>query len=137
MDLKKIVISGIAGGIAILVVMLIIDYLIAQVLLPYDIMSLGGMRAQTDPLMMLFFLSPFVYSFAMSIAYDKLRDSFKGDFKSNGIKFGLLVWLLVAIPGSFVVYTSMTYPIGFTVSQIIGGLLWLLAGGIVIAKLME
>ena len=133
-DAKKIVIGGIAAGLAILVVSFIVDYVITA-LLPYDVLSLGGMRAKEDPLMMYFFLHPWVLGFAMSIAFQKFKGSFRSTGWCRGKAFGLYVWLLAGLPSAFIVYTSMNYPLGFTVSSLLGSLLYMVAAGLVLEKL--
>ncbi|MFH1663831.1 MAG: hypothetical protein ABH986_03420 [archaeon] len=134
MDLKKFLLSGIAAGIAIWIISFVFDSLVS-IAFPYNILELGGMRSIEDPLMLLFFLNPFVLSFAMTIVYPFLK--LEGNYLSKGKTFGLLVWLVAGIPSAFIVYTSMTYPIGFTISSFIGSLLYMLGAGIVIAKFME
>ena len=52
-----------------------------------------------------------------------------------GKAFGLFVWLLYGLPSAFIVYSSMTYPIGFTVNSLLGSLLYLVAAGITLEKL--
>jgi hypothetical protein len=135
MDAKKIIISGVVAGIAMFIGMIIINTL-TQFVMPYDIMTIGGMRAIEDPLMMLFFLSPWVYAFTMAILYSFVGGSFKGTFMQKGRTFGLLMFLVITIPSFFIVYTSMTYPNGFYLDQVVGGLVEMLLGGIVIAKFM-
>lgn len=130
---KKVLIGGIAAGIAILVVSFVVDWLITAAL-PYDIFSLGGMRAQEDPMMALFLLHPWVLGFAMSIAFQKVKGSFKSTGLRRGTVFGVMVWLLAGLPSAFVVFTSMDYPAGFTVSSFLGSLLYMAAAGIVLEK---
>tara|TARA_Y100000310_G_C20256747_1_gene611703 strand:+ start:210 stop:617 length:408 start_codon:yes stop_codon:yes gene_type:complete len=134
MNPKKIIISGIAAGVAIFIITFIVDTLI-QLIAPYDVMALGGMRAIDDPLMMLFFAYPFVIGVTLAILYDITKTTFTGTIKSNGIKLGLMGWVVASIPSAFVVFTSMNYPLGFTLSSTIGTLLYMLGAGLVIAKL--
>lgn len=137
MDFRKFLVAGLAGGLAYFVVMLVFSFLV-QLVLHYDVMSLGGMRAVDDPVMLLFFLSPWVYGFALALVYDKLGRKLEcGCVVWKGKCFGLLMWLVIVVPSTFVVYTSMTYPLGFTVDQLVGGLFEMLAAGVVISKLME
>ena len=133
LDIKKIVVGGIAAGIAIFIVSFIVDYII-DMFLHYDIFSLGGMKAKEDPMMMLFFLSPIVMGFAMSTAFQKFKDSFKSKGVCRGKAFGIYVWLLAGLPSAFIVYTTMNYPIGFTYSNVLGSLLYMIAAGIVLEK---
>ena len=136
MGLKKTAISVVLGGIVIFAVMSIIGMLV-QMILPYDIFTLGGMRAMEDPTMMLFMLSPWVWALLMTIVYEQVKGCLKGTWMQKGQKFGMLVWLIGGLPSAFIVYTSMTYPMGFTVDSLIGSLLYLVAGSLVIAKFME
>ncbi len=136
MNTKKILVSGIVSGFVIAVVFWAFS-LAAQSVFSYDAMKLGGMRDANDPVVMLFFLYPWVLSFAMTIAYAKIGEVFQGSAVWKGKKLGLLAWLLAGIPSAFLVYTSMNYPCGFTVNSVVGSLVYMIAGGITIAKLME
>ncbi len=136
MQVKKIIIAGILAGIVILVVSSIVSYIV-QLIQPYDVLQLGGMRSVDSPIMMLFFLHPWVLSFAMAIVYNYVGSAFQGTFVQKGTRFGLLMWLVASIPPAFIVYTSMNYPTAFTVNSVVGSILYMLSAGIVIAKLME
>lgn len=136
MNWKKIIIAGVTAGFVILIVTNIVNFIV-QFIWPYNVLELGGMRSVDEPIMLAFFLHYWVISFTMAILYSFVGQSFKGNFIQKGRTFSLLVWLVASIPSAFVVYTSMNYPIGFTVSQVVGSLLYMLGAGITIAKLME
>ena len=135
MDWKRIIIAGIVSGIVIFAVSAIIR-VIVQAILPYNVLELGGMRATTDPVIVLFFLHPWVIGFTMAILYEKTKSSFQGTYVQKGAMLGLLVWLVASLSSAFAVYTSINYPLGFKVDVIIGTFLYMLAAGIVTAKLM-
>ena len=132
---KKCVVAGLAAGVVILVVSQVVDFLVTMAFPGYSVLDLGGMRAVTDPIMMLFFLHPFVLGLALAFLYPYLN--LKGGPMAKGKKFGLMMWLVIVIPSAFMVFASMDYPLPFTVSQVVGGLLYMLAAGVVIAKLMK
>ena len=44
------------------------------------------------------------------------------------------MWIVVDITSAFLVFSSMDYPIGFTVNSVAGSLLDTLIAGIIIAK---
>lgn len=137
MDTKKFLISGFFAGLVIFFISLIFGFLV-PIFLPYNVLELGGMRAATDPVMLLFFLHYWVYGFAMAFVYPHFSNAItKGTYIDKGKLFGFLMWLVATLPSAFVVYTSMDYPIGFTFSQLVGGLIYMLLAGIVIAKFME
>ncbi len=136
MDAKKIIVSGIAAGVAILVFSLSVSYAM-QAIFSYDVLKLAGMRSINDPIMLLFFLHPFVLAFAMAIVYSYVAGGLKGNYIEKGKCFGLLMWLAYSVPSAFIVFSSMNYPIGFALSSLVGGMIYMLAGGIIIAKLQE
>ncbi len=133
--MKNFIISGILSGVAILLVWMVSSTLISM-LFSYDIMDFGGMRAMDDPLMLLSFLYPFVLGLAMSYVFPYVKPEGKTGVR-KGLCFGALMWLVVIVPSAFMIYTSMDYPAGFAIEQLVGGLLYMLAGGAVIGKLRE
>lgn len=137
LDFKKFVVSGFLGGIAYLVLWLIVSFGIRSLLWPYDPLSLGGMRSVSDPLMLLFFLYPFVAAFCMAFVYQKIETAFKGKWMEKGKQFGWLVWIVATIPSFFVVLASMNYPTGFFLESLFGGLVYVMAAGITIARFSE
>jgi hypothetical protein len=124
--------TGILAGIAIFVVMWIVS-LAAQAIFAYDVLKLDGMRAVTDPIMILFFVYPWVLAFAMTCVYLKIERLLEGDWMAKGKQFGCIIWIVAGIPSAFLIWSSMNYPIGFTISSLVGSLLYMIAGGIVIA----
>lgn len=136
MNKKKVVISGVIGGIWLLIMTFIADY-IAVLIAPYNILELGGMRSVDDPIMSLFFAYPFVFSFAAAIVFALVEGAIEGRANRRGIIFGLLLFVLVTLPNQFVIYTSMTYPPGFFISNILTGLIGLPTLGIIFANVWE
>lgn len=133
---SKILVPGIIAGIVVLVVSMALSYFF-QAIFNYNVLELAGMRSINDPTMALFFVFPWVIGFAMAILYNYTKDSFKGTTKQKGISLGLLGWIVYAIPSAFIVFSSMNYPIGFTVNSIIGPLAYMIAAGITITRLSK
>jgi hypothetical protein len=133
---KKALNAGLVGGVVILAISTVLSMMM-QAIFSYKVLALDGMRAVDDPIMGLFFLHPWVLSFAMVFAYPYVGRTMRGNYLEKGKKFGLLVWVLAEVPSAFLVYTSMDYPIGFTVNSVVSTLLYVVGGGIVIARMME
>jgi hypothetical protein len=131
---KKILIAGIAGGILLFVAQFAFSSL-ANLVAPYDIFSIGGMRARTDPVMLLFFTYPFVLSFASAIVFDRVKAALGGSLTGAGAGFGLILFLLVTVPAMFVIFSSMTYPPGFYIGNILFGIIGFPAVGILYARI--
>jgi hypothetical protein len=129
-------ISGVAAGIVVLVLAMIVGSA-TQALFNYNVLSLAGMRSVNDPVSILFFLYPFVVALAVAILYDFTKKSFTGSVMRKGIMLGLLGWMVYGIPSAFIVFSSMDYPVGFTVNSVIGSLIYMLGAGITITVLSK
>ena len=100
-------------------------------------LELQGMRTIDDPVAILFFIYPWVLGFALSIVYSQLENAFEGNYTSKGLKFGFLMWIAIGITSSFLVFSSMDYPLGFTVNSVIGSLIYIPLSAIVISKIFN
>jgi len=136
LETKTIVISGIVAGIVILALSMVVSTA-TQLLFDYNVLALAGMRSVNDPVSMLFFVYPFVVGLAMAILYDFTKKSFTGTAIRKGIVLGLLGWIVYGIPSAFIVFSSMDYPIGFTVNSVIGSLIYMLGAGTTITRLSK
>jgi len=136
MKLKNILFSGFASGLVIFAVWMAVSMLI-QLVAPYDVLALGGMRAKEDPVMLLFLLHPWVIGFALAVVYQQVAGALTGTGTQKGVKFGLLMWLVSSLPSAFIVFTSMDYPPAFTVSSVVSSLISMPLAGAATAKLME
>ena len=135
MEGKKILIAGIAGGILLLVAQFAFS-MVANVVAPYDIFAIGGMRQMNDPLMALFYAYPFVLSFMSAIVFDRIKGGLGGPCPCGpGLGFGLILILLVTIPGAFVIFSSMDYPVGFYVGNILFGIVGFPLLGLLYARI--
>ena len=136
MKWKEIIVGGIIVGLIIMLIDIIIGG-IFQFILPYDIFKLGGMRKIDDPIMLLFFIHPWVLSFTLSFVYSYFEKALNGNYIAKGWKFGLLMWIVIFVPYTFLVFASMDYPIGFYVNSIIPPFFYMILSGVVIAKTFE
>jgi len=133
---KKSLLAGLAAGLAILVLSFAFEALV-QLAFPYKWAELGAIRDLKDPLMLAFFLHPFVMGLVAAVVYEKVGRRFRGDWKQRGLKLGQLLWLVAAVPEAYIIYTSMTYPMGFYVSLVVGYFVYYTAAGLVVARLTK
>jgi hypothetical protein len=136
LDIRRIVVSGLAAGVVILVVSTLVSTAI-QMLFDYDVLSLEGMRSTSDPISVLFFLHPFVIALGLAILYDFAKNSFTGSLVRKGIVLALLGWIVYGIPSAFIVFSSMNYPVGFTINSVFGSLVYMICAGLTIATLSK
>jgi len=119
---KKIFIAALAGGVLLTLCQVVFSWM-ANAVAPYDIFATGGMRYATDPIMLLFFAYPFVLAFTSSLVFDTVEKALDGQTLRKGIGFGVILLLLVTIPSLFVIYTSMEYPAGFYLANLLTGVI--------------
>lgn len=136
MNTKNILIGGSAGGVVLLILLMIFSTLSA-VVAPYDIAKLGGMRAMDDPIMVLFFFYPFVLAFAAAGVFDVVKGSLSGTLFNKGVMYGVLLFVIVTIPGMFVMISSMDYPAGFYLAQAFEGAIGYPALGIIFVNVWK
>lgn len=136
MNARKIIAGGFIGGIALLIVNFVISALVMLVA-PYDVLTLGGMRPADDPLMLFFFAYPFVLSFAAAVVFDLVKDALQGPSSSKGMTFGAILFLIYTVPGVFIAFTSMNYPTGFYLEDLLFGAIGFPLIGAIYAMIWE
>jgi hypothetical protein len=134
MSVKTILAAGILGGIW-LFIMTFLGSNAGAMSAPYDIMTLGGMRSVSDPVLALFFLYPFVLSFTSAVVFGMVSTSLEGTDIRKGLLFGLVMILLVMIPSLYVIFTSMTYPPGFFIGSLFTDVIGFPVLGILYARI--
>lgn len=119
--MKKVIGPGLLLGVIILVIGMITSYLfmfIPSVAAEYNS---GFMRSWQDPLMMAFFLYPFILGLVFAWLWAKTKTSFKG--KWRGCYFGWLLFFLTTVPGMFITYTSFNLSFLIVLSWTVSGFL--------------
>ena len=136
MNGKNIVIAGIAGGIVMLILMIISGFLV-NLVLPADLSQYAGMRPMSDPVMNLFYLYPFVIGLATALVFDIVRNSLNGSAIRKGLVFGGILLAVMTVPSLYVMYTSMTWPPDFYVSTAIWEIVSFPVIGVLYAKVCK
>jgi hypothetical protein len=138
-DWAKVIKSGLAAGLVMLIAsfMLMPFWNAAFPAIGKEYLS-GLYRPWSDPLMMAFFLHPFILGLALAYAYEIFSGAIKAKGAVNkGLRFGFIVWVISSIPGMYASYTSFYISLPMILSWTLNGLVQLLLGGIVIAKIWE
>jgi len=72
-----------------------------------------------------------------ALVFDLIQKSLSGDAGHRGMLFGGILFLLIIIPNMLVIFSSMTYPLGFYLSNILTGLIAYPLIGFVFVKIWE
>ncbi len=133
---RFVLVAGLAGGIWIFLASFLLGG-IAALISPYNILDLAGMRSVHDPVMILFFPYPFVLSFAAAIVFSLVNPALSGNTVRKGLMFGAILILISTIPSNYVVFSSMDYPAGFYLANILTGVIGLPVLGILFSRIWE
>ncbi len=134
--MKKILVPGILGGVAALILGMGVSYLfMLSPIVTADYQNANVMRSWQDPLMSLFFLYPFVEGIVLAWAWSKVKGLFKGSWIRRGVNFGLSIFLIATIPGMLVSYSS--FPLSFLtiLGWTVSGLVNVCVMGVIAAKM--
>lgn len=133
--MQKFLVKGLAAGAALLVLSYLALYLMV-ILLPsiaeqyYDPMfSFDGNKAA------LFFLHPFVLSFALAWFWRRFKGLFQGPFWWRGIELGLVYGLISTLPAMWMVFSAMAISISLVITWLIYGVFQAIVVGIIFAKI--
>jgi hypothetical protein len=83
MKWKQIIIGGIIVGFIIMLIDIILGGLI-KFIWPYDIFELGGMRKINHPIMLFFFVHPWVLGFTLTFVYSYFGKALDGNYITKG-----------------------------------------------------
>jgi len=134
--MKKIILPGLVAGLIMLVLGFATSYLF--MIFPSvaaDYANTNIMRSWSDPLMSLFFVSPFILGIGLAWVWNRTKTLFSGTLWRRGANFGLIYFLIATIPGMIMSYSS--FPLSFltVLSWTIGGLLNGIISGWVLVKM--
>jgi hypothetical protein len=119
--MKKVLWPGLLLGVIMLVINMIVSYLFMLIPKVSADYASGFMRNWQDPIMLLFFLYPFILGIVFAWLWAKTKSSFKG--KNPGCYFGWLLFFLTTVPGMWITYTSFNLSfltiLGWTLSGLI------------------
>ena len=128
--------SGLVAGLVMLLVSLIVTMAINMVF-PQIAQEYATQmyRAWTDPLMLIFFLHPFILGLVISWIWEKTSLIMKGDDLTKAVNFTFAYMVVAQIPGMFITFTSMNVSLLMIMGWIMTNLIQVLFGSIIISKM--
>lgn len=134
--MKKIILSGLLIGLINFIASMLVSKIFGIVfpVLDAEYQNPNLFRLWTDPLMLLFFVYPFLLGIILAWLWEKTKNIYGVDLK-GGLNFGLTYWVVATIPGMFATYSSMPYSGLMVISWLVGGLVQALLAGIILSKL--
>ena len=84
---------------------------------------------------LLFYLHPFIISFALSWFWDRFKGLFKGTFVLRGIEFGFVYAMVALLPVMWITFSSLDITIATVLSWFLYGLMQAMFAGLIFAKI--
>jgi len=133
--MKIFLIKGIVAGTVLLVLSYVSLYLIVA-LFPalaeqyYDpIFSFEGEKA------VLYFIHPFILSFALAWFWKRFKSLFHGAFWWRGIEMGLVYGLIATLPSMWITFSALSISFGLVCSWLLYGVFQAMIVGVIFAKI--
>jgi len=133
MVLKKIILSGLVAGIALLILSVLGLYMTIWFFPDLAIQYFDPTFNSQSDRVMLFYFHPFVISMALSWFWSRFKGILTGSFISRGIEFGIIYVLVAAFPMMWLIYSAINVSLGMVATW----LLLALGQGIVTGLVFE
>lgn len=139
--MKKIFLPGLVSAIAMIAASMVFGFLLKLIfpglndsfMAEYENTSV--FRPMKDPLMMLFFLHPFLYSFPIAWGWDKIKDRVAGGVWLRAWYVMLFLFFLSTLPGMFISYTCFVVSLPMIISWLASSVFQTYAGALVICSM--
>lgn len=132
--MKKILISGLIAG-CLLFVLSYGGLYLAVKFFPALFVEYNSPLFNSDGSRdMLFYLHPFIISFALSWFWDRFKSLFKGTFILRGIEFGLVYSIIALLPVMWISFSALDITVIMVSSWFLYGLVQAIVAGMVFTK---
>jgi hypothetical protein len=84
---------------------------------------------------MIYFIHPFIISFALAWFWERVKGLLKGSFITRGIEFGLLYALIGTFPVMWLIYSAMNISIEMVATWLVFGVLQGIISGLIFEKM--
>lgn len=135
--MKKILIPGLLAGVAMTVTSLVVGQIISRLFnTNQEYVNSQMYRPWSDPLMMLYFLYPFILGLSLSYLWDNLKlVSREKKLVNKALNFAIFYFLIASFPGMFITYSSFAVSFPMILSWSIAGFAEVFVGGLVLGKI--
>ncbi|OGK45007.1 hypothetical protein A2957_01090 [Candidatus Roizmanbacteria bacterium RIFCSPLOWO2_01_FULL_38_11] len=127
---------GLLAGVVTLVLGLVLQQGIALVFpsIMTEYQNTAIFRPWEDPLMIIYFVYPFIFGLVAAYLWNMLEKEIKGKPLEKALRFAKIYFIIATIPGMFISYTSFQISAMMIVLWTITGFVQALAAGVVFSK---
>jgi len=136
--MKRILVPGLVAGLVMLVVAMVVGWLTTLVL-PSIAQEYGNAnlyRTSSDPIVYVYFFYPLFLGIALAWVWDRTKGVIgEGSIWVKGSRFARAFWIVSALPGILMSYSSFPISLAVALSWLLSSLVQLLCAGFVYAKM--
>lgn len=135
--MKHILFLGVLVGIGMLATSFVASFAL-NILFPSTVQEYQNpalFRPWSDPLMLLYFVHPFMLGIALAFVYERVKTVLPGKTPLlRGMKFGFIVWLVATLPGMLISYSSFSLSFAMVLTWTLSALFQLIVAGVVLTR---
>ena len=132
--MKKIILSGIIAGIVLLVLSILGLYITIWFFPSLASEYFDPAFDMQSSKVMIYFLHPFIISFALSWFWSRSKGVLTGSFITRGIEFGLIYTLIATFPMMWLIYSALNVSLSLIATWFVLALIQGLIAGLVFEK---
>ena len=133
--MKKIVLPALLIGILLLVLSYGLLFVLVNVFPSLAEEYFNPAFRRMDNRSVLYFLHPFVISFALAWFWKRFKEPFKGAFWVRGLEFGGVYALIATLPSMWITFSAIELSISMVLSWLAYGLLQAVLAGVLLARM--
>lgn len=136
--MKKIFIPGVVAGVVMLVAAVVVGLLTSLALpsMAKEYENTNLFRSMSDPIMLLYFVYPFLLGVALAWVWDRTKGVIgEGSIWMRGGKFARAFWIVSALPGILMSYSSFPISLALALSWLLSSMVQLLCAGYIYARM--
>jgi hypothetical protein len=133
--MKKIITSGLAAGIVLLVLSVLGLYLTVWLFPQTALQYFDSAFNTQSSRYMIYFIHPFIVSMALSWFWARFKGILSGSFITRGIEFGLIYLVIAILPMMWLIYSAMSVSLHMIATWFVFGLLQGIVAGLIFEKM--
>ena len=133
--MKKIVLPALLIGILLLVLSYGLLFVLVNVFPSLAEEYFNPAFRRMDNRSVLYFLHPFVISFALAWFWNRFKEQFQGAFWVRGLEFGGVYALIATLPSMWITFSAIELSISMVLSWLAYGLLQAVLAGVILARM--
>lgn len=133
--MKKIILSGLAAGVVLLILSVISLYITIWILPDIAMQYFSSAFNDQSRRIMIYFIHPFIISMALSWFWNRFKGALTGSFLTRGIEFGMIYMIISTFPTMWLIYSAIDVSLSMLATWFVFGLLQGFIAGLIFERM--